>query len=1315
MEHKSRTEMSYTDDISDMMALQGDVNEERRQDKEDRRKMIEERRRSTAGGNLAHSAISSSVAKQGNTEIGAGTDGNLVHSAVRSNMIKKDHIEIGAGADGNIVLPARRGHVIIKDHIDYGIGENVNVVRNNMIKQNHIEIGAGADGNLVLPARRGHEVIKDHHDFGTGEKENARNNMVDQDHIDGAAEEEKEKRRRIPTQKGREYQISILDSRRRKTASRLLRKGKMIEDLLYSPSNIQAVKEQLNQMDDIFKLIEETQHELISLDVQFSDDDWFDHIDEQVFSVKYKAHAWLRETEEADKKSVKSDGSSKRSSKSGSSKGSKSSSNSSSRRKHCSYNIKDQVIKEKMKVAELIAEQTYMEKKKAAEYESKYLEIQQQMAKAQARVKVLAEAEEESVADLKYRNCEDWKLPSSTLRPKENEENQFQKSATTNGNIDSLAADFQGNKLMNNLDDLNTTYSKQQAAYKQIPVEIKYTEGKEVEFEKQPYSQATVQNIPTNNQTTADILCQLLKQQSAPDVDIEVFDGNLLNFKYFTSIFKEVVESKIEDPRGRLTRLIRYTSGEAKELVKNCIYLPPGQGYQNAMEMLQARYGDPHKIMAAYRKEIKEWPSVKPGDSSGFRKFFNFLVKCRSLLSEDKISLLINNPDVMCMLLSKLPGYMQDRWNRKVYTIRETERREAELTDLINMVDIETKLVNDPLFSREAVSRYSGKQDKGIKGDRRKIKTFLTGATDGEDQFQKGPRKCLLCDKNHDLESCPVYMSKSMEERSKLIFKNKLCYGCLQAVSKDHNAKNCKKRRSCKVCNEKHLTSLHGYKFEKKGSNEKVHSNQTGLEENDSNNEELSVTATYTGAEVVSMCVVPIKIKHGSSAVLKTHALLDSCSQGTFIDEKLLEDLKVTGRNTNITVKTLNGEKTERSMMIEGLEVANVSKGKEKWLNLPKTYARKKLSIENEMLSPEQISKWKYLDAIKGEVCTKRNTKIGVLIGANCSKALEPEKVISSQNGGPYAFKTMLGWCIVGTVNAYRDNKIECHRTAVYEADTKQVARHHFEIEKKFAETEIKEMINKMYESDFTEPKLENKSIMGIDELSIEDKKFLALLDKETKMVDGHYQVPLPFKEDRINFPDNRNQALKRLNYLKKKFSRQEKFSSDYKTFIEDMLRKGYAEESKTSPKTGKCWYIPHHGVYHPKKPDKIRVVFDCSAELEGKSLNRALMSGPDLTNQIVGVLLKFRQENVAFMADIEAMFYQVKVPPEQRSFMRFLWWENSDTRKQILEYEMCAHVFGGTSSPSCSNYALKRTAADNQNQYGKNAADTLRKKFYIC
>ena len=78
-------------------------------------------------------------------------------------------------------------------------------------------------------------------------------------------------------------------------------------------------------------------------------------------------------------------------------------------------------------------------------------------------------------------------------------------------------------------------------------------------------------------------------------------------------------------------------------------------------------------------------------------------------------------------------------------------------------------------------------------------------------------------------------------------------------------------------------------------------------------------------------------------------------------------------------------------------------------------------------------------------------------------------------------------------------------------------------------------------------------------------------------------------------------------------------------------------------------------------------------------------------------------------MADIQAMFYQVKVAEKQRRFLWLLWWEDSDINKCIVHHEMCVHVFGGVSSPCCINYAPRKTVLENQEEYSNDAAETSR------
>ena len=174
--------------------------------------------------------------------------------------------------------------------------------------------------------------------------------------------------------------------------------------------------------------------------------------------------------------------------------------------------------------------------------------------------------------------------------------------------------------------------------------------------------------------------------------------------------------------------------------------------------------------------------------------------------------------------------------------------------------------------------------------------------------------------------------------------------------------------------------------------------------------------------------------------------------------------------------------------------------------------------------------------------------------------------------------------------------------------------------------------------------------------MSQEDLKFKEILKNGKELVGGHYQVPLPLKKDEINLPNNRSQAEKRFACLERRLSRNPQFKQCYMKFMNELILKGYARESTSAAETVKYWYLPHHGVYHPNKPGKIRVIFNLSPDFHETSINKALLPGPDLTNQIVGVLLQFRKGQIAVTGYIEAMYHQVKVAQNQRCFLRFLW-----------------------------------------------------------
>lgn len=230
--------------------------------------------------------------------------------------------------------------------------------------------------------------------------------------------------------------------------------------------------------------------------------------------------------------------------------------------------------------------------------------------------------------------------------------------------------------------------------------------------------------------------------------------------------------------------------------------------------------------------------------------------------------------------------------------------------------------------------------------------------------------------------------------------------------------------------------------------------------------------------------------------------------------------------------------------------------------------------------------------------------------------------------------KTELGWSIIGLSNPHLDrqgNQSFVHRVAVKETPVPTPSD-----------------VLRTLELDFNERTYEDKFV------SQEDVYFIQHLSANIQQKDnGHYKLPLPFKcGSRPSLPNNRKLVAARLQHLKKRL----KSNNQYRDHYNALINRGDAETAPEVP-AGECvWYIPHHGVYHPQKPDKLRVVFDCSSNFCGISLNDTLMTGPDLINSLVGVLCHFRKELVAVTCDIEKLFYQFLVQPDQRNYLRFLW-----------------------------------------------------------
>ncbi|XP_068240252.1 uncharacterized protein [Palaemon carinicauda] len=393
-------------------------------------------------------------------------------------------------------------------------------------------------------------------------------------------------------------------------------------------------------------------------------------------------------------------------------------------------------------------------------------------------------------------------------------------------------------------------------------------------------------------------------------------------------------------------------------------------------------------------------------------------------------------------------------------------------------------------------------------------------------------------------------------------------------------------------------------------------------------------------SSMVLQAIIPVRLKQrGTNREVLTYALYDPGSTGCFLSEELKDDLQASGVQTNLRLKTMHGESIVKSYLVQDLVVSDING--QNGILLPKTYSRQEIPVSHDQIPrPELLRRWPYLhDVAKSIPEIMPEIDIGLLIGSNCPLAMEPLKIISTDGKGPFALQYRHGWTVSSPVE---DNSV----TSTHRVNSNRIVTEDIE-----QATEIisPNRILNILESDFIDSRVARYP--GEKGLSPEDTTFLKKAESNVVFKDGHFEIPLPFRNQNLMLPNNKILAMKRALYQKKKMQKDPKYHSDYVNFIDKILQNDYAEripDSLLTAKSGHVWYLPHHGVYNQRKPDKIRVVFDCSAKFNGISLNDQLLQGPDLTNSLVGVLTRFREHKVAFTCDVESMFYQVKVPKHQ-------------------------------------------------------------------
>ena len=254
------------------------------------------------------------------------------------------------------------------------------------------------------------------------------------------------------------------------------------------------------------------------------------------------------------------------------------------------------------------------------------------------------------------------------------------------------------------------------------------------------------------------------------------------------------------------------------------------------------------------------------------------------------------------------------------------------------------------------------------------------------------------------------------------------------------------------------------------------------------------------------------------------YALLDDKSDACFIKQTALEKLGVDGPEIHLKLSTVLAQETITSQKITGLVVHGVDESTE--IFLPRTYTRDIIPARRSQIPrPETARRWPQLKRIADHLMPyNEHVDVSLLLGINCARAIKPREIISWNDDDPYAKRTALGLGVIGLVTSgackYDDASIGVNRIIAHEVQfsTKKIC--YFALKTHTKEIVSPVQVNRMFELDFNEMKMEEPT------LSYEDRRFMAKVSEGiNQRNDGHYEMPLPLKQEAVTLPDKKEVA----------------------------------------------------------------------------------------------------------------------------------------------------------------------------------------------
>ncbi|XP_059061629.1 uncharacterized protein LOC131854526 [Achroia grisella] len=699
---------------------------------------------------------------------------------------------------------------------------------------------------------------------------------------------------------------------------------------------------------------------------------------------------------------------------------------------------------------------------------------------------------------------------------------------------------------------------------------------------------------------------KLLSRLSTPK-DLPYYSGDPMEWLQFKQAYEESTEVCNFNPKENLWRLRKCLRGAAKEAVS--ALLISAVTPDKLMATLELRFGNPDIIISRLIQELKK---LHPVSQEYQKDIVYFAVKVQNFVEATRAvgrQEYLQGIDAFTLLLSKMPTVLVSKWSDYSYTLL-LERKKSRL-----------ELLSE-FLTQEAVKISTTSNLCLINARSDKYKNYDNNISSRSHSVLVLNDKCQYCRvSRNDLTKCTQFKKALRKDRWRYIKRNNLCYKCLLS---SHQRETCPAPACDKDgCGGAHHRLLHypvptGCRT----------SNVTAEQVNECPPVSETVTHINVNNQQVLLKVVPVKIR-GPYGVINTTALLDDGSTVSLITTDLANRAGLSGPSDTLrTCGAWNNSVNLCNTTVVTFDIFSVNSYDNNDVYTVKARTINNLDLPIQDLSTVNYNLYKNLRKIKNELCVKK-LKPEILLGQDNYHLLIPLQTSLGNKNEPVATRTPLGWCIHGCLGI-PEHKQSSHSTLLISE------LHSLPVDE--SERMLRDIHDEVRRS-FT---IESMGVSGKPRENADDIRALTVMEQTATLINGRWEVGLPWKDESCRMPNSFPNAVRRLKGIEKKIMLNTEYGNRYVECVNHLLQNDYARELEDCSVSPRTWYLPHFGVDNPNKK-KLRLVFDAAAGTNGLSLNDYLLKGPDLLTSLFGIMVRFRENRVAVTGDIKDMFLRIK------------------------------------------------------------------------